>query len=800
MANQSNSRVSRHQQNSPKKRSVGSILLKIFISLFVFACVILIAGAGLFMFYAKDAPELSEEELGATVSSKLYAANGEILQDIGSEKREQISPTEVPQQLEDAIVSIEDRRFYKHIGVDPIRIAGSAFSNLTKGGKQGGSTLTQQLIKLSYFSTSEKDQTLKRKAQEAWLAVKLERQKSKQEILTYYINKVYMSNGLYGMQTAAQSFYGKPLNELSLAQTALLAGMPNAPNYYDPYANQDEAKDRRDTVLYTMLDNGKITQQEYEDAVNTPIDEGLQELEQDDDDWKYYDNYTKEVIKEVEDKTGKDVYRDGLNIYTNLDVDAQKRLYDIVNSDDYVDYPDDKMQVASTLIEPDTGQVKAQIGGRNIKKGTILGNNLAVNTSRDFGSTVKPVVDYGPAFEYKKYPTAKTIVDEPYSYEGSNTQINNWDNSYMGSMTLRKALVLSRNIPAAKLFADVGADSIQDFLENLGIHYKNLNQSNAISSNSDEQDGTKYGISSLKMAAAYAAFANGGTYYEPQYVNKIVYQDGSEETEAFEVEGQKAMEDTTAYMVTDILKDVISDSDGTGTNAAIPGLYQAGKTGTSNYTDEELEKLEGNVSSPSPDSNFVGFTKNYSLAVWTGYNDKMTPVTSESSHVASDVYRELMEYVSSSVENTDWTMPSGLVRIGKELYIRGQEDTPSSSSKTTRRSVPSSSSVPSSQAPESEEPSSEEESTEPSSETEEESSSTTQEETSEEESTEPSSESSEEPSSSEEESSPDEEPDTGSSEKDNGGGEEDNNSEDNGGGGSEEESPTDTADEDEQTE
>jgi len=462
-----------------------------------------------------------------------------------------------------------------------------------------------------------------------------------------------MSNGLYGMQNAAESFYGKPIEVLSLALTAMIAGMPNAPNYYDPYKHQEEAKERRDTVLYTMLDNGKITQQEYEDASDTPIDDDLQELEEDDDDRKYYDNYTKEVIKEVEDKTGKDVYRDGLNIYTNLDEDAQKHLYNIVNSDEYVDYPDDKMQVASTLIEPDTGQVKAQIGGINVKEGTILGNNLAVNTSRDFGSTVKPIVDYGPAFEFKKYSTAKTIVDEPYSYEGSDTQINNWDNSFMGSMTLRKALVLSRNIPAAKLFADVGADSIQGFLEKLGIQYKNLNQSNAISSNADEQDGANYGISSLKMAAAYAALANGGTYYEPQYVNKIVYQDGSEETDAFEVEGQKAMEDTTAYMVTDILKDVITDSDGTGTNAAISGLYQAGKTGTSNYTDEELEKLEGNPSSPSPDSNFVGYTRNYALAVWTGYNDKMTPVTSESSHVASDVYRELMEYVSSSVENKD---------------------------------------------------------------------------------------------------------------------------------------------------
>lgn len=163
-----------------------------------------------------------------------------------------IKPTDVPQLLKDAVVSVEDKRFYKHSGVDPIRILGSAFSNFKTGGLQGGSTLTQQLIKLSYFSTQEKDQNLKRKAQEAWLAIQLEKEKSKEEILTYYINKVYMANGLYGMETAAQSYFGKPLSELSLPQTALLAGMPQAPNDYDPYVKPDVAKERRDVVLFTM--------------------------------------------------------------------------------------------------------------------------------------------------------------------------------------------------------------------------------------------------------------------------------------------------------------------------------------------------------------------------------------------------------------------------------------------------------------------------------------------------------------------------------------------------------------------
>ncbi|EMF0369625.1 PBP1A family penicillin-binding protein [Enterococcus faecium] len=682
MANEQ-TRSSRRQKQPTPKKSVkknsgkGSgktsgphkkgLFIKILLGILSFFCILFLAGVGLFWYYANDAPELTDKKLDATVSSKLYTQDGELFEDLGAEKREKISANELPKTLEDAIVSVEDRRFYKHIGVDPIRIIGSALSNFTSGGLQGGSTLTQQLIKLSFFSTSAEDQTLKRKAQEAWMAVRLEQKKSKQEILTYYVNKVYMSNGLYGMETASEMYFGKKLSELSLPQTALLAGMPQAPSAYDPYVYPDQAKKRRDTVLYTMLQNEKISQTEYDQAVNVPVTDGLQELTQSDDNTKIVDNYVKEVINEVQEKTDKNVYTDGLEIYTNLDLDAQKKLYDIVNTDQYVSYPDDEMQVASTLIDTNTGKVKAQIGGRHIAEDVTLGNNLAVNTSRDFGSTMKPVTDYGPAFEYLKYSTGKTITDAPYNYEGTSTPVGNWDNQYMGTITLRQALYLSRNVPAVKLFNEVGSDKVTSFLKNLGIEYSTIHQSNAISSNTEEQDGTKYGASSLKMAAAYAAFANGGTYYKPQYVNKIVFQDGTEET--YEPDGKTAMSPETAYMITDILKDTITE--GTGTNAQIAGLYQAGKTGTSNYTDDEYAKL-GISSGVYPDILFAGYTPNYSISVWTGYNNKMTPVTSESSHVASDVYRELMQYVSANVTNTDWEMPSGLIRVGGELYYKDQ--------------------------------------------------------------------------------------------------------------------------------
>ncbi|HBK5519643.1 TPA: PBP1A family penicillin-binding protein, partial [Enterococcus faecium] len=702
MANEQTRSSRRQKQPTPKKsvkknsgkgsgKSSGThkkgLFIKILLGILSFFCILFLAGVGLFWYYAKDAPELTDKKLDATVSSKLYTQDGELFEDLGAEKREKISANELPKTLEDAIVSVEDRRFYKHIGVDPIRIIGSALSNFTSGGLQGGSTLTQQLIKLSFFSTSAEDQTLKRKAQEAWMAVRLEQKKSKQEILTYYVNKVYMSNGLYGMETASEMYFGKKLSELSLQQTALLAGMPQAPSAYDPYVYPDQAKKRRDTVLYTMLQNEKISQTEYDQAVNVPVTDGLQELTQSDDNTKIVDNYVKEVINEVQEKTDKNVYTDGLEIYTNLDLDAQKKLYDIVNTDQYVSYPDDEMQVASTLIDTNTGKVKAQIGGRHIAEDVTLGNNLAVNTSRDFGSTMKPVTDYGPAFEYLKYSTGKTITDAPYNYEGTSTPVGNWDNQYMGTITLRQALYLSRNVPAVKLFNEVGSDKVASFLKNLGIEYSTIHQSNAISSNTEEQDGTKYGASSLKMAAAYAAFANGGTYYKPQYVNKIVFQDGTEET--YEPDGKTAMSPETAYMITDILKDTITEE--TGTNAQIAGLYQAGKTGTSNYTDDEYAKL-GISSGVYPDILFAGYTPNYSISVWTGYNKKMTPVTSESSHVASDVYRELMQYVSANVTNTDWEMPSGLIRVGGELYYKDQY-TARSNAITPSTTIPSSSYV-----------------------------------------------------------------------------------------------------------
>ncbi|MDR2278687.1 MAG: penicillin-binding protein, partial [Vagococcus sp.] len=283
-----------------KKRSKGKVVLITLIVLLSLICIPLVIGGATFFYYVKDAPKLEFAKLEDTLSSTLYDAKGNPFLTLGEKKRETIAPNEIPPTLKDAIISIEDKRFEKHMGVDPIRIAGAALSNLKGNSRQGGSTLTQQLIKLSYFSHKQEDQTIKRKAQEAWLSVELEKKKSKDEILTYYINRVFMSNGVYGMKTAAETFYGKDFNDLTLAQYALLAGMPQSPMDYDPYVHPDYAKTRRDIVLKEMLKDKKISEADYNAAVAEPIDNGLVALKEDSTIQRVTDNYYKEVIAEVQ--------------------------------------------------------------------------------------------------------------------------------------------------------------------------------------------------------------------------------------------------------------------------------------------------------------------------------------------------------------------------------------------------------------------------------------------------------------------------------------------------------------------
>ncbi|KRO15751.1 penicillin binding protein 1A [Lactobacillus helveticus] len=624
---------------------------------------LVVSGIGLFAFYAKDAPNINQDQLQSGGTSSLYNNDGKFLLSLGSEKRIYVKNKDIPQLLKDAVVSVEDKRFYKDkLGVDPIRIVGSMLTNAKSNSiAAGGSTITQQLVKLTVFSTAASQRTLKRKAQEAWLAVKVQHEFSKDQILEFYINKVFMNYGNYGMGTAANYYYGKSLKKLDLAQIALIAGMPNAPVAYDPYLYPQKAKYRRNIVLKTMLQNEKITKDEYNQAVNEPITHGLKKRRADNESKirKIDDPYIKEVTSEVKSK-GFDPYNDNLKITINIDQKAQNKLYELANNGS-VPFTNNKMQIGATVIDPNNGHVVAILGGRHLPS-VQLGLDRAVQTGRSTGSSIKPVLDYGPAIQYLNWSTAKMLDDSKYVYPGTNIQLYDWDNKYDGMMTMRKALEQSRNVPAVKTLADVGVKRASAFARRLGVNVpSNSGLSVAIGANA----------SSLQMTGAYSAFATMGIYHKPQFVSKIETPDGL--TRNYDSNGVRVMKKSTAYMITDMLKGVIKH--GSGTNAKIPDLYQAGKTGTVKYSDEDLAKYPGYNSTPK-DSWFVGYTRSYAIGIWTGYDNlKDGTISGIGQQSAQLMYKSMMTYLMRNKPNLNWQQPKSVIRAKTggtwQLYVRG---------------------------------------------------------------------------------------------------------------------------------
>ena len=668
------SRYSKGKRSAASDQNLGWRIAKYaFIGLLTFFVICVIAGGGLFAYYVSSVPKLTENKLQSTNSSRIYDGNGSLIADLGSEKRESASTDEIPITLVNAITSIEDKRFFTHRGIDVYRIMGAAINNLRHNSTQGGSTLDQQLIKLAYFSTNTSDQTLKRKSQEIWLSLQMERQYTKQEILTFYVNKVYMGNGYYGMKTAAKSYFGKELGDLSVAQAALLAGIPQAPTQYDPYANPDAAKERRNTVLNEMYEDKNISKEEYEQAKATDVSDGLLPLTNKASYEPYLDNYIKQVIEQVSTEANADIYSAGLDVYTNLDPDIQKYIWNVYNSNDYIAYPDDKFQVASTIIDVTNGHVVAQLGSRHQDENIALGTNQAVQTDRDWGSTMKPITDYAPAIEKRVYTnTGTTVYDTPYNFPDTSTPVYNWDRKYYGSISLTYAIQKSRNVPAVKALQATGLEYAQSFLKDLGIEYPEMFYSNAISSSTTSSD-PKYGASSEKMAAAYAAFANGGTYYKPSYIKSIKFEDGS--TKSYDSKGVEAMSPQTAYMMNSMLKQALTG--GTATEAYVPGTINAGKTGTSSYSDDEYYQVqkESGVYADLivPDETFVGYNTKYAMAIWTGYENRKTPLYGSDLNIAKQIYGLTSRYLNQmyGAGSKDFDMPSGVYNNGSYVFLTG---------------------------------------------------------------------------------------------------------------------------------
>ena len=695
--NEQPTRSSRRQTDEERdeEQRSGGLVKKIILSIVGVVVLLFVAGAALFFYYASSAPKISQSELASQNGTTIYDSQNRVISRLGLQKREYAKDSQVPATLKHAVVSIEDRRFYKHHGVDPIRIVGAATANIfgRSDGMQGGSTLTQQLVKLSVFSTAASDRTFKRKAQEAWLAINVERHFSKNQILDFYINKVYMGNGVYGMQTAAQYYYGKDLNQLSLSQLALLAGMPQSPTYYNPLSTNTQAVTRRrNEVLNAMVRSKYITQAQADKAAQESITADLDSSHGNTSngdvnvDEKVIDPYIKEVLADLQSK-GYNPYNDGLQVHTNIDLAAQKHLYTAAN--DTVPFQSNQMQAGVAVTDPHNGQVVAMLGGRHTGN-VVYGLNRAVQTNRSSGSTAKPLMDYGPAIEYLQWPTFKAVQDTKFYYPGTSIALHDFDNKYKGTMTMRAALVQSRNVPAIRTLQDVGIKRATTFLNGLGISQKKPYTL---------QNGIGLYISPLQVSAAYAAFANGGTYYEPYYISSITTQDGN--VKHFSSKGHQAMNKATAYMMTDMLKGVFTDSQGSGREANISGVNQAGKTGTTNYP--------GGNQSGVMDSWMAGYTKNYSIAVWTGYDrpQSASPISDTYTNSAQWLYKDEMQYLDSRNHASNWKMPDTVeaVRVNgkRQLVIKDSkwaleyaaidDDDDSSSSSSESRSSSLSSSI-----------------------------------------------------------------------------------------------------------
>ncbi|KMP26663.1 PBP1A family penicillin-binding protein [Bacillus wiedmannii] len=651
-----NQKQETNKEEKPKKK--GSFFKKFLIGCLLLGIVGLVASVSAFFVMVKDAPKLDKSKLVNPLSTKFLDKNGNFFYEYGAEKRTHVTYDQIPKVVESAFLATEDSRFYDHNGIDFKRTTKAVMENVTGGfGSQGGSTITQQVVK-NYFLTMEK--TAKRKVQEWYLSYKLEQQYSKHEILEMYLNKINLGNRSYGIATAAQKYYQKDLKDLQLHEAAMLAGLPQGPNIYDPTKpeNVERATNRRNIVLTLMNRHGYITKEEMNNAIKIPVTEGLKKSELTEMKFQaFLDAVVKEVEKEYPDVN---IGSDGLTIHTTLDQGAQEYAEQIMDGN-LIKYPNDQFQGSFVFMDTQSGEVRAIGAGRKESKSTFKGHNMAVDLKRQVGSTMKPIFDYGPAIENLQWSTYHQLNDSEYTYS-DGTKIKNATGNFKGDVSLREALKKSLNIPALKTAQAVGIPKAKEFAEGLGMTFKDgiAHESTAIGSNES---------SPLDVAGAYAAFGNDGVYNKPHFVKEVIFPDGKKKS--FKPKEQRAMHDHTAYMVTDVLRDVVKPgSGGTGPTAYVSGFDVAGKTGTQNFDARDIKKY-GIPADANRDSWFAGYTPQYTMAVWTGYekNGPENYISDRYTRIAQQMFQVMMSKFAT--DKSRFERPSSVQEINGELYVKG---------------------------------------------------------------------------------------------------------------------------------
>ena len=567
--------------------------------------------------------------------------DGELVSELSSSKFTSVPLSEMPDILISAIVAVEDKRFYSHSGVDIMGIGRSVWRNIGAGSiVGGGSTITQQLAK-NLFLTSE--QTYTRKIKEAIIALRIENKYDKDEILELYLNQIYFGEGKWGVQDAAMVYFGKDIQDISISEAGLLAALPKAPSHYSPFQDMEKAKDRRDLVLNILLDQEIISKDESEKAINEKIILSYEELSTLRGEFPSYVDY---VIEEAIKKYGfneEDILKGGLQIQTQIDPVVQRSVESAYAIDELfpVNSGEELVQSGSVVLDPYTGGIRGLVGYRG--QYFYRGFNRATQLKRQPGSSIKPLAVYAPALE-EGYKQSSILLDEKMDFDGYTP--TNYNNVYLGKVSLYDALVHSMNVPAVSLLKEIGVEKGIEFMKKAAIplHENDRNLSIALG-------GFTEGVSPLEMAQAFSIFPNLGKMKKAHAITKITSSNGEVLLEV-EEESIEVMKAENAYRMTLMLMGVVKE--GSGKNAAL-NRPTAGKTGTTQLpSTEEFKGVTG-----VRDAWFVGYTPELVTAVWVGYdrnNSKLVMESSGGSHPAN-IFKSIMSNSLEDIKVSSFEIP-----------------------------------------------------------------------------------------------------------------------------------------------
>jgi len=606
---------------------------------------ILVSGfVGTYLYFTVDLPKISSlKDYEPPIVTQVFSSNGQLIGEFFSEHRIVVPLSQIPQTLMNAFIAAEDSRFYGHPGVDFLSVVRAVFKNIEAGALvQGGSTITQQVTR-SLLLTPEK--SFERKIKEAILAYRIDKSLTKDQILHIYLNQIYLGNGAYGVETAAQAYFGKHVQELNLAECALLAGLPRAPSRYSPIKHPHRAKARQLYALNRMIAEGYISVRDAEQAFQMPLN--IKPKSQEDmTSAPYFIEYIRQYLEE---KYGEDmVYKGGLRVYTTLDTAMQEIAQNVVVSgllaieerqknEESIESADveSPLQGALICIKAKTGHIKAMVGGRDFG---ISQFNRAIQSKRQPGSAFKPVI-YAAAID-KGYTPTTIIIDAPIAYTGVEEEElwkpRNYDEEFQGPTLFRTALIQSRNVVTIKILRDIGIDYVVDYAKNMGINF-HLNRDLSLAL------GTS-GVSLLELTSAYAVFANQGVRCEPIFVTMVLDRYG-DILEVNRPQTKKVIGEDTAFIMTKLLEGVVRE--GTGWRVRALSRPAAGKTGTTNDL---------------TDAWFIGYTPSLVTGVWVGFDGMRSLGEHETgSRAASPIWLEFMEKVLKDKSMEDFVLPDGVV-------------------------------------------------------------------------------------------------------------------------------------------